>query len=347
MNNNTYKSKHINYKNKYNKYYQRYNLLKNQIGGSFSPEIQNKVLAIGEIHYKTDVTLQDIIRECKVKDEYIYHIFSEMRLEDNIHRDGNVTVIPEMEYIVDNDIENLKCAMFFLVNTFPYMKKVLEVLQFQYNPGMNKYITYEKCLELLPENMDNNISDYFNIALNHRLIRKFFTLNLELYEQLELFYKNYRIETYDKLKIYFDKIIDISIRNRIFEPILELTEEYKQIGKDKVSMINPLIRDYKFKLFDSETKYDGRRWLFGWPFFLRNIYHSNRIEKYIRELSSEIRDKSIYIVHKGNLHFELGKDINPIRYSMKVNFVGNLGEKSLLKDLIRNTRVVEGKLSYP
>lgn len=324
-----------------------------QLGGGFPDKIKDKILAIGEKHYASRVSLQDIIRECKQKPEYHYHIFSEMELGDTRYTDGNVTVIPEMEYIEENDEENLKCAMSFLVNTFPYMKQVLDILQFQFSNERYSHLdTYDKCIAMIPSNMNDNIEAYIGNALSHRLREKYFRSEPRLFSLLQDFYSKYKTAKYRDLQRWFDEIIDICINKDIFIPVLELTNEYKKVGKNRVRMINPLRNDGKRTVFDDETKYvEGARgkgkWMFGWPFLLRDMLHSNRIERYIDGLSDDIKEKSIYIVHKGHLHFELRREISPIRYFMKMEFVGEQGEERLIEDLIRNTTIRDGKLMYP
>ena len=56
-----------------------------------------------------------------------------MELGTSIRKESNVTIIPEMilstnKDVNENENENVKSAMFFLVNTFPYMRMVLELL---------------------------------------------------------------------------------------------------------------------------------------------------------------------------------------------------------------------------
>ena len=306
-----------------------------------------------------------------------------MELGDSRHTDGNVTVIPEMEYVADKDEENLKRAMSFLVDTFPHMKKVLEISQFQFPDKYKHLDSYQKIIDFFAEKeddimrgIDENINDYIGVACGYRLDDKYFRREPRLFKLLHDFYENYKTAKYIDLKKWFDEIIDICIRKHIFYepvpdsdpiPVLELTEDYKTIGKDRLRMINPLRDHVTRTVFESETKYvegargrgrgrgreDGRcrhpdgKWTFGWPFLLRDMLHSNRIERYINGLDHDMQVKSIYIVHKGRLHFELRKDINPIRYFMKIEFVGNPGEEALIEDLIRNTRVHGGKLTYP
>jgi hypothetical protein len=326
----------MNYKDKYLKYKTKYLQLK---GGFFTKEIQDKVLALGENHKKSKVKFPDIIEKCKQRTEYIFHLFTEMRLDDNIRREDNVYVIPEMEYIPGNDLENLKCAMFFLVNTFPYMKQVLEILNLAREDVTFGYLVNSN---LLKPSVDQDIISYLQTALDYRLKPKFFSANMELYELLFNFFSNYRTETYETLKSIFDKIIDICVEHRIFEPILQLTKDYKELEKNEVRMINPWVAKFEYISLDDKTYFD-EKWVLGWPFYARDLYHSNRIEQYIEGLPFDIREKSIYIVHKGILHFELSHELNPIRYAININFDGE-NDEFQLNYLFKNLKIESNKL---
>ena len=334
-----------------NKKSRKKHMVKSKSGGFIPEAIQNKILAIGEIHDSTKVSLQTIIDECKNKKDYKFYIFSEMELKDNIRHDKNVTIIPEMVLIPEKDEENVKCAMSFLVNTFFYMKKVLEIL-FQFKPGNKEYNTYNECKTLLLRSYENLIPDietYLDRAGKYRLRKEYFTGEryMPLYESLNNFYKNYKTGSFDFLKKQFDTIIDICIENKIFEPILDLTPDYKEIGKNKVDMINPFKNTGEKIAFDDETKYDIEKgeYIFGWPFLIRDMLHSNRIESYINNnILPGLREKSIYIVHKGLLHFQFDKNENPIRYAININFKGHDIDMSVLKKLINNLKIHDGKL---
>jgi len=102
-------------------------------------------------------------------------------------------------------------------------------------------------------------------------------------------------------------------------------------------MINPFVNTLKYKTFDDKI-YFNKKWIFGWSFMARDLYNSNRIQKYIEGLSLDIRERSIYIVHKGFLHFELRNNINPIRYAEKINFDGE-NDEDKLDYLFKNLKI--------
>lgn len=338
-------------KNRNSKLKSRNSKLKHKhIGGLLPLKMQNKTIAISETHGTTILSIEDIIEECKKYPQYKFHIFSEMELYDKIYSSKNVTVIPEMNYISGNDDENLKTAMFFLVNTFCYMRMVLESLSEYEKIKRDGEFTYDDIYKrkFVTEEDNTTISAYLSIALNYRLKKEYFKGNRDLYYNLKQFYENYRTDTLRKLSNYFNNIIDICIDNEILFPILNLNREYKNYRNARTKfqeIIDPFLKKDKYTLdiIDRNPK-DG----LGWCFIARDMYHSNKIEEYIEELSPSVEQKSIYIVHKGYLHFYYDKDKNPIRYFINLdltNIPRNRNEHKLMfGSLLRNIKLVNNKI---
>ena len=110
-------------------------------------------------------------------------------------------------------------------------------------------------------------------------------------------------------------------------------------------LINPFVNPLEYKTFDDKTYYN-EKWIFGWPFMARDLYHSNRIEQYIERLPPAIKESSIYIVHKGFLHFESPKNINPIRYAFNINFNGenHQDDKSNLNYIFEKLKIEDNSI---
>ena len=280
----------------------------------FPCSISNRVYLIGETHgYDILSEIKDI---CKKYPDFKFHLFTEMSLSHDISSNKNITIIPEILYVEGRPEVNIRNVMFFIINTFVYMKVYLQALENGLDLSKNL-----NTVTGVPIMLDD-VEDYFGTALHHRMDKKFFgTKYRELYNNLEYFFKTYKRKDLRQLKIYFSNIIKICSREKIFEPILKLNKEYINKDDNKQNLIN---FNGKYDLvFDRPRVSRKDNIIQGWSFLARDMYHSNLIEMYFNSLPTRIQEKSVIIIHKGFIHFST----DVFKYSERSFFVEGIKRK--------------------
>lgn len=280
----------------------------------FSNSISNRVYLIGERHGPDILT--EIKKICYEYPDFKFHLFTEMDLSHNISTTKNITIIPEILYTKGKPEENIRNVMFFLINTFVYMKDYLQALE--NGLDLSKNLNTVTGVPIMLDDID----DYFGTALHHRMDKKFFgTKYEELYYNLEYFFKTYKRKDLRQLKIYFNNIISICSGEKIFEPILKLNKEYINKHDNKQNLIN-LKGNYDLT-FDRPRVSRKDNIIQGWSFLARDMYHSNLIEIYFNSLPTEIQEKSVIIIHKGFIHFST----DVFKYSERSFFLEGIKRK--------------------
>lgn len=280
----------------------------------FPYSISNRVYLIGEEHGHDILT--KIKKICYEYPDFKFHLFTEMDLSHNISTTKNITIIPEILYTKDRPEENIRNVMFFLINTFVYMKVYLQALENGLDLSKNLNTVTGATIML------GDVDDYFRIALHHRMDKKFFGTRFEeLYYNLEYFFKTYKRKDLRHLKIYFNNIISICSEEKIFEPILKLDMKYRYNYENKQNLIN---LNGKYDLtFDRPRVSRKDNIIQGWSFLARDMYHSNLIEMYFDSLPTRIQEKSIIIIHKGYIHFRT----DVFKYSERSFFLEGIKQK--------------------